>query len=174
MEDKSLKLMLVTGLPGTGKSTVARILAEKTNAVVINSDVVRRGLFPDKRSYSHTETGKVIAEVNRRAKESLRRHENVILDALFTKQASRDLYKKLAENLGAEFEIILVTADESVIKQRLDARVNDPSEANFAYYLDRRGHFEPIVGPHRVVENSGDLKVLQKQVLLIKKEWLCE
>src|SRR3989344_5724480 len=103
-------LTLVIGLPGVGKSTVARLLAEKIGGAVLNSDVTRRELFQNKREYSSKETQAVIKETEKRVTKFLKGGKSVILDALFTKQEPRDYYRKLAESLNADFEIVLVTA----------------------------------------------------------------
>ncbi len=39
-------IIVLAGLPGTGKSTVARAIAPRLNAIVIDKDVVRAALFP--------------------------------------------------------------------------------------------------------------------------------
>ena len=163
-------LTLVIGLPGVGKSTVARLLAEKTRTVTLTSDTIRRELFPNKRDYSSKETQAVIKETEKRARNFLKEGKNVILDALFTKQKPRDYYKKFAESLGANFKIVLVTTKEEVIQERLEARKQkgDSSEANFAYYLDRKPHFEPIQGEHITIDNSNDLDTLEVQLNTIK------
>lgn len=160
------KLTIVIGLPGVGKSTVARLLAKKTGAVILNTDVTRRELFPNERTYSPEETQAVIEETERRVKGFLKQEKSVMLVALFTKKEPRDHYKKLAESMGVDFKIILVTADEEVIKKRMDAREQkgDPSEANFAYYLDRKPHFVPVQGEYIVIDNSGNTETLNAQL----------
>lgn len=159
-------LILVTGLPGSGKSTVAKMLAGELDAVVLNSDTLRRELFPVSRDYSSRETQAVIRETERRTKELLQAGRVVILDALFTKQRPRDEYKNVAEELGAPFVVVLVAASEEMTKTRMDLReeAGDASEATFAYYLDRKPHFEAVVGEHILIENRGDLKVLESRV----------
>jgi predicted kinase len=159
-------LTLIAGLPGVGKSTVAQLLAEKTGAVVINSDVVRRELFPERRDYSSKETQAVITETDRRVREFLGKGKNVILDALFTKERPRKIHESLAKELGANFQILLVVANEDVVKERMDIRGQQESvsEATFAYYLDRKKHFEPIEGDHTVIDNSQDLDTLEARI----------
>lgn len=163
-------LILVIGLPGVGKSTVAKLLAEKTDATVISSDVIRRELFPEKRDYSSQETQAVIKETNRRVQELLSAGKSVVLDALFTKQRPRDEYRKLASNLGTNFALVFVTAKENLVKERMEEREKkgDPSEAKFWYYLDRKAQFEPVEGDHLVIDNSGDLETLKQQVSSIR------
>lgn len=162
-------LILVTGLPGSGKSTVAKMLAGELDAVVLNSDTLRRELFPVSRDYSSRETQAVIRETERRTKELLQAGRVVILDALFTKQRPRDEYKNVAEELGAPFVVVLVTAPEEMTKTRMDLReeVGDASEATFAYYLNRKPHFEPVTGEHFVVENDGAAEALKSAVASI-------
>ncbi len=159
-------LILLTGLPGTGKSTIANLLAEKTGGLVINSDTLRKELFPVKRTYSSIETGIVIQETERLVREALLENKTVILDALFTKQDARDKYQKLAQELKVSFKVILVGAPESLIKERLDERslVNDSSEATFEIYLDRKKHFEAVNGEHLTITNEGSLEDLRTKV----------
>lgn len=165
-------LILVVGLPGSGKSTVARLLAEYTGAIVLNSDVLRRELFPDSRSYTSTETQAVIREMERRVRELLDQRRRVILDALFTKQRPRDSYRELAGSLGVPFCIVHVTAPEDTVRERLElrARVGDVSEATFVYYLDRKPHFEEPRGDHYTIENSGDTKQLESDVIQLAEQ----
>ena len=39
-------LIIMAGLPGTGKSTVAAELARRMDAIILNKDTVRHALFP--------------------------------------------------------------------------------------------------------------------------------
>lgn len=159
-------LTLVIGLPGVGKSTVARLIAEKSGAVIINSDIIRRELFPEKRDYSPQETQAVIRETDRRVQTLLKEGKSVILDALFTKQRPRNYYRQLAGNTGTNFTILFVTANDEAVKERLELRAQkgDPSEATFEYYLNRKAKFVPIKGEHVTIDNSGDFETLKRQV----------
>jgi predicted kinase len=165
-------LILVIGLPGSGKSSVARMLANELGAIVLNSDVTRRELFPESRDYSSKETQAVIQETERRTREALKKGHIVILDALFTKQRPRDEYRKVAEDISVPFKLISVIAPESVIKKRMEQRQKegDASEATFDYYLDRKPHVESIRGTHFTVNNKGDLEELEFQVRQLAEE----
>ena len=65
--------------------------------------------------------------------------------------------------------MVLITADENRIKERLEkGRSSDnPSEATFTYYLDRKKHFEPVRGEYVVVDNSGDLEMFKERLLSV-------
>lgn len=160
-------LFLVTGLPGAGKSTVARMLEEMTGATILNSDALRRELFPQSRAYSPAETQVVIRHQKQRAKAQIESGTSVILDALFTKERPRAYYRKLAQELGADFKLVLVTADEEKIKERIAKRLGegaDPSEADFDYYLSRKKVFEPPPDPDLVIDTSGTLEAVAGQL----------
>ena len=165
-------LILVTGLPGSGKSTVAQILSHRLGAVVFNSDVIRRELFPNARNYSSRETQAVIRETERRTEQALQEGNTVILDALFTKQHPRDEYRMRAERLGVPFKIVYVTTPEEATKERMELRIKngDASEATYEYYLDRKPHFEQVQGEYRTICNTGGIKELEEQLNDFLKE----
>lgn len=143
------------------------MLAGTSSGVVVSSDNIRRELFPLRRTYAPAETRKVNSEIKKRVRRALLEKQTVILDALFTKQRPRDEYRVLADSLDDEFVIVLVTAPESQVKARLEGRrpnADDPSEATYAIYVDRKAHFEPVAGEHIVVDNAASLALLSGRI----------
>ncbi len=156
-------LVLVTGLPGVGKSTIAKLLVEHAGAFRLNSDSIRRELFPIERTYSDIETVHVIRETEKRAREALKVKKNIVLDALFTTTKSRKLYKKLTQKEGVDFRILYVYTKESLVQERMEKRAveqKDESEAVFEHYLERKGRYEIPSEPHVKIDNSGSTEDL--------------
>jgi uncharacterized protein len=100
-------LILVGGLPGTGKSTLAGGLADRIGAVLVSSDPVRKelaGLAPQAPAtaaygegiYGAGWTERTYAELLARAERLLERGESVILDASWSHAAHRDLATDMA------------------------------------------------------------------------------
>jgi predicted kinase len=153
-------LVLVCGLPGTGKSTVAERIAELLPASLLRTDVVRKELFPDP-TYASEESARVYDELFSRARERLDDGEHVVLDATFRRRDLRERAAAVAEAAGTEYRLVRVTCAESVVRQRIERRQreeDDESDADFAVYNQLKNEFEPIQGDdHVVVDNSGDL-----------------
>src|SRR3989344_5068279 len=168
------KLIIITGLPGSGKSTVAQLLSEKMRADILRSDAVRRELFPVRRTHSPEETKAVIEETTRRVREKLASGKDVIIDALFTKQRAREGYRALASSLGVDVHIVLIVSSEDETRLRLDLRAmtDDPREATFALYLDRKPRFEQVRGPHFIIDNTGTMDVLKEKVETLYSKYL--
>lgn len=156
-------LYVVCGLPGSGKSTVANLIGNWSRAAVLRSDEIRRACFPV-RSYSTAESRIVYAEMLKRGKERLQRGEAVVLDGTFLAVRHRAEPLKLAGELGVPHRLILVTSSPSLIQQRLAARTDDPSEADYEIYLRLREQFEPFVEDHIRIENTGDLAALSVEL----------
>jgi predicted kinase len=158
-------LYIVCGLPGTGKSTVAKLMADRVNATILRTDEIRRRLYPV-RTYSPDESQHVYAEMFSHAAARLKEGGNVLLDATFVAATHRATPIALAADLGVSYQLVHVTSSEALIRERLAARTNDPSEADFAIYLRLKRQFEPITEAHMLIDNRGTLADLTAAVTL--------
>ena len=139
-------LILLSGLPGSGKTTFAAQLAPRLDACVLESDLVRRELFP-KRRYTHKESGAVFAEVRKRAEEALEQGRDVIIDATNLRERERRGFLELAERQGAPVVAVRLTAPDAVVRERLSGPREGASEANIGVYNRMRGEEEPFRAP---------------------------
>ena len=146
-------LVLVGGLPGTGKSTLARALAERAGFAVIRSDVVRKELAhvsaEDSASssfeggiYARDWTERTYAECLRRAEGLLFEGERVLVDASFREEAKRRLFLEAAERWGVPAVLLLCQAEPSTVRERLEGRRGDASDADWKIYLEAAGRWE--------------------------------
>lgn len=99
-----------------------------------------------------------------RALKSLRENRVVVLDATFIKSGNRNRARGIARNIGADLKIIEVICTEGLVKERIGRRFGDESEARFEHYLQYKDQFEPVVGEHIVIDNSGTFKSVEKQL----------
>lgn len=138
-------LVLIGGLPGTGKSTLARELAGRAGFEVVSSDVVRKelaGLEPSGRAgadfgrglYTTEWNDRTYTECLRRAEEHLFEGRRVIVDASFREEARRRLFLDAARSWGVPGLLLICTADRAVVERRLRARTRDVSDADVNIY----------------------------------------
>lgn len=144
-----MTLIITCGLPGVGKTTIARQIAAERDATILRSDVVRKEVFPNP-SYSSDETEMVYDELLVRAAEIL--PEAVVLDATFRRQRHRDMAVALAERLDVDYEIVKVECDEEVVRERIESRTGDASDADFSVY--KEVEFEPLTREATIVDNT--------------------
>lgn len=156
-------LVVVCGLPGAGKTTVAEMVAEEVGGHLLRTDVVRKELVGDP-EYSPEETDLTYREVRDRAERLLRDGEGVVLDGTFRRRAERDRAATLAERIGTPFRLVRVACRDAVCRERIRQRETDASDANVAVYEELRETFEPVELDHDVVENSRTLAETRDQV----------
>ncbi len=136
-------LVLVGGLPGAGKSTLAAGLAAETGWALLRSDEVRRELQPREGSrpvdmaagagrYAPEPVGTVYADLVRRARRHLDEGEPVILDASWIDAARRAEAARAAADTGSELLELCCTCDNAVATARMDARRRGGSDASEA------------------------------------------
>lgn len=153
-------LIIICGLPGSGKSSLARKLKTKLPAAYLNSDIVRKQIFK-KPQYTPEEKKRVYDEIVNLAEKMLLKKKNVIVDATFYTKKYRQLMVKTARDAGSKYCIILCTLPEEITKSRLDMREKSGravSDANYEIYLRVKEKFEPIVGDFLEVDCSTPIK----------------
>jgi predicted kinase len=144
------RLLAIGGLSGTGKSTIAAIIAGRlaqAPARVLRSDVIRKRLFgaaPEQRlpgdAYSKEATERVYAKLDSEARSSIAAGCSVILDAVSAKAEERAAFAALALKLNVPFDGIWLEAAPEVLRQRIGARKNDASDADVAILEKQLGY----------------------------------
>ncbi len=156
-------LVVLCGLPGSGKSVVAREIAQRIDGVLLRTDVVRRELFPTRR-YTEDETARVYEEILARSAQYLRQGSSVVLDGTFSKEKWRTKAREMADAAGVPMRLVEVVSSPEVVEARLAARTGDASEADVRVHREFQHSFEPIREPHIVIDNSKTLAHMQEQV----------
>jgi predicted kinase len=157
-----MRLILVCGLPGTGKTTVAKKIADKTGSFVFNTDIVRKELF-EKPGYTENEKSLIYNLLFEMAEKFLRSAKNVVLDGTFYKKELRERVRKIAEKMNSDFHLVEVKCEEKILKGRMGKRKKEktPSDADFGVYMKIKKEFEPISEKHFVIDTG---KEWEKQV----------
>ena len=129
-------MVLVGGLPGTGKSTLAGALTDSLGWTLLRSDSIRQELgarSPGGRpAYDRTTTLRVYSELLRRARTLLRRGWPVVLDASWHDAALRAMAVGVATDQAADLAQVHCRAPREVAERRITRRRavgGDPSEA---------------------------------------------
>ncbi|NKY59375.1 bifunctional aminoglycoside phosphotransferase/ATP-binding protein [Nocardia flavorosea] len=136
----TVRLVLVGGLPGTGKSSLAVGLAEHTDAAVLSSDTIRAELraageivgesgIYGHGAYSPENKQRVYTELLNRARTLLDSGRSVILDASWGDATERRRAHTLARRTGARFAALRCVCPAPVTAERIRRRRNDTSEA---------------------------------------------
>ncbi len=160
-------LLLLSGLPGTGKSFLARRLAEALPFVIIESDVVRKILFPQP-LYTAQESRWVHRTCHALMAKLLKRGVRVIYDATNLIEYHRELVYRIAQKAGARLVVVKTVASEEVVRERLRARqegVRELSDADWRVYRRMASRQEQVSHPHLVIDTSEDLEEAVAKVM---------
>lgn len=134
------RLVVVGGRSGTGKSTLSASLApalgRAPGAVHVRSDVERKCLLGvseterlEQQGYTRVITDQVYDRILVKAESALSAGHSVILDAVYLRPDERKGVELLAHRTGAAFTGIWLEASKQRMKKRVEARVNDASDA---------------------------------------------
>ena len=155
----------MSGLSGSGKTWIARQLAERLYAVHIRSDVERKrraGLRELAAShsrigegmYSSDASAALYEELARAAEDVLSGGISVIVDATFLRRAQRTRFVELAASRGVPLRLIRCEAAEPALRARIAERgraARDASEADLVVLEWQIAHAEPVA-PEEEIE----------------------
>lgn len=162
------KLILMSGISGSGKTTVAKHLSPKINAIHLRSDAVRKHLAGihltdtgEKDLYTLEMTaqtyGKLLEIGIRLANQGFK----VILDAKYDRQALRSQVITQAQSHHIPIQIIHCTAPKEVIRERLKLRQGDISDATVDLLSSQLANAEPFTETEMVYVTDVDTIITQ-------------
>lgn len=157
-------IIVVCGLPGTGKTTVAKALSQRTGAILLRTDVIRKELLTNN-TYTEKERDSVYENMLIIADEKLQEGEDCVLDGTFYKKSLRDKARKIAEKNKSTFHVVECVLHEDVVKRRIGSRRKDASGADFSIFLKLWKTFEPITEKHIVIDTSKGTKECVDKVM---------
>lgn len=160
-------LVVVSGLPGTGKSYFCTRLAERAPLAVLESDALRKILFPVP-TYSADESARLFQAIHHLIERLLRKGLSLVLDATNLSERHREYLYNIADRLDVKLILVRVEAPQEMIQARLRQRIEErkgSSDANWAVYERMRASVEAIRRHHYVADTSRDITpVLDKIV----------
>jgi uncharacterized protein len=132
LERGRIVLVLIGGLPGTGKSTLASLLGRSLGWTVLRSDEVRRdvsGSGPAAEVYAHRHyspdtTAQTYQEILRRAEQLLLRGESVVVDASLIDARWRSLAAAVAQRTSTDLVELHCEVPVGVAARRIMARLS--------------------------------------------------
>ncbi len=149
--------IIVCGLPGVGKSTIARKIVLKIFALWLSTDNEGYILFGENRKYDERYYQKLYEHMHMLAQDTLRSKNNLVIDGTFLETKIRQKFIDLARRFSKEVWIIYVKCREEVVKKRLVNALSwqrNCSDADFLIYLDKK----------KKLLNSDDYGVLDKEL----------
>jgi predicted kinase len=149
-------LIMMSGLPGSGKSHLSRHLAKRIRAVVIESDAVRKALFPQP-CYNADESAAVHRACQQVMRRLLTQGVCVIFDATNLVEFQREIIYSLARRSGARLLIVRAMAPEEVIRERLtwrQERSDSASDADWQVYRRMAHREQKIQQPHVCIDTT--------------------
>lgn len=152
------KLVVFSGLPGTGKSTLAAALARAMAAPLFAVDPIEASMW--RSGLPSTMTGvAAYGIVATLADEHLRRGQSVIVDAVNPVEAARAPWRALARRYQADLKIIeCICSDTAAHRERIAARVRAIAgmpEVTWDDVERRRAEYEPWSDARLVIDTAG-------------------
>jgi len=166
-------IVLMAGLPGTGKTTLARELARRSGGRVIGKDEIRHALFsPDEIEYSSRQNDFCLQVMLETAAYLLKLDSNRVLfldGRPFSRRYQIDNVVNAAVSLHQSWRILECVCSEDTARQRLEQQAalgaHPAGNRDFQLYLEVRSRFEAITLPKTVIDTRHPLPACMEQAL---------
>lgn len=147
-------IIIVFGLPGSGKTYFAERLAHRIKANYISSDTLRKEIV-DVPTYSDDEKKLIYKKMYDIMYDFLHSKNHLVLDGTFYKAELRNSFIEEAQSIGKSINFIEIQADEELIRERLSHK-RSVSDADFEIYQRIKEEFEPFRKDHLVLRSTNE------------------
>ena len=166
-------IVLMAGLPATGKSTLARELARQTSGRVLSKDEVRHALFLSSEVEYSTRQDDFCQQVMLETAGyflSLDPEKKVFLDGRpFSRRYQIDNLLTAANSLHQPWRVLECICSDATARERLESDlkmgVHPAGNRDYGLYLDVKARFEAISHPKIVIDTDQPLEACIRQAL---------
>jgi hypothetical protein len=164
----------ISGLPGTGKTYFCSKLVERLSFLILESDALRKTLFPSP-SYSSEESSRLFWALHHLIEKLLRSGISLILDATNLSERYRERLYNIADRLDVKLILVWVEAPPQLVYKRLKSRQEgaepeNKSDADWGVYQRMKSTVQKIRRNHYAVDTSRDITpVVEKIVREVKR-----
>lgn len=152
-------MLMMAGLPGSGKSSIVHSLASLIDCVVISTDSVRKQMSHHP-SYTLAAMSLVYEVCYAVIRKRLQQGQRVVFDASNYLSARRERLCSIAAETSTPVAVCYVQAAQEVVEARLRQRISgvrgqgDNSEADWSVYIWMREKHEPLERDHLVLDTT--------------------
>jgi len=155
--------IIMTGLPGAGKTTISNFLEDKYNFTRVSTDDIKKEIYGEE--YTTYDLNLIFNKQYKLFEELMKNKKNVISDSNSATNWQRERLKMLANKYEYNYQIVYCKANLDIIKKRLLERENNTTIHKLSHYLDELE--EPIecieVDTTLVINDS--IRELEKKIM---------
>ncbi len=132
-------LIIIYGLPATGKTTIAKELSKRIRAEHLDTDIIRKELIKSPK-YTYEEK-LLVYNIIALLTKYLLKYTNVIVSGTFYKEFLREKFINIAREMNKRYYLIECVASENEIRKRME-HSREYSDADYNVYLMLKKEFE--------------------------------
>ncbi len=168
------QLIVFAGLPGTGKTSLARTVARELHAMYLDKDTIKDIAIALGREMKLERVAELAGPLSYEllvsiARDNLSLGLSVVLDSPAGYRKFRENVEQLARSAKVDLKLIeCICTNEGLLRDRIERRSEESPEHrthDWATYQRERAQFERLVGPRLIVDTAEPLQLNVRKVM---------